>query len=63
LTIGRVRDLRGWQPIRRALKESLLHDFGSTPISEVILYRSILSGDGSQYHAIGRYQLTGQPQA
>jgi RNA 2',3'-cyclic 3'-phosphodiesterase len=59
LTIGRVRDLRGWLPIRSALKELLRHDFGAILISELILYRSILGGEASRYQAIGRYQLTG----
>jgi RNA 2',3'-cyclic 3'-phosphodiesterase len=58
LTIGRVRDLHGWQRIRHVLRESSDQDFGSAPISEMILYRSILGGEASQYHALARYQLT-----
>lgn len=57
LTIGRVRDLGGWQQIRHVLRESSLRDFGSTLISEMILYRSILGGEASQYEVLERYRL------
>ena len=55
LTIGRVRDLHGWQRIRDALHQSSSHEFGSTLISEMILYRSILGGEASQYEELARY--------
>jgi 2'-5' RNA ligase len=58
LTVGRVRDLRGWQRVRHVLRESSNQDFGSALISEMILYRSILGGEASQYHVLARYQLT-----
>jgi 2'-5' RNA ligase len=59
LTIGRVRDLHGWQRIRRMLRESSTQNFGSVLISEMILYRSILGGEASQYDALAQYPLTG----
>jgi RNA 2',3'-cyclic 3'-phosphodiesterase len=59
LTIGRMRDLHGWPQIRQVLRESSKQDFGSTLISEIILYRSILGGDAPQYHTLARYQLAG----
>jgi RNA 2',3'-cyclic 3'-phosphodiesterase len=59
LTIGRVRDLRGWQKIRHELGESSTLDFGSTLISEMILYRSILGGEASQYQPLARYPWVG----
>jgi 2'-5' RNA ligase len=59
LTIGRVRDLRGWQEIRHVLRQSSNQDFGSAQISEMILYRSILGGETSQHQALARYPLTG----
>jgi RNA 2',3'-cyclic 3'-phosphodiesterase len=59
LTIGRVRDLHGWQPIRHMLRESPNQDFGAALISEMILYRSILGGEAAQYQALARYQLAG----
>ncbi len=59
LTIGRVRDLRGWREIRHVLRQSANHDFGSALISEMILYRSILGGEAAQHQALARYPLTG----
>jgi RNA 2',3'-cyclic 3'-phosphodiesterase len=59
LTIGRVRDLHGWPRIREVLRESPNQDFGTALISEMILYRSILGGEASQYQALARYQLAG----
>jgi len=57
LTIGRVRDLHGWQRIRRLLHQSSIQDFGSTLISEMTLYRSILGGEAAQYQALARYSF------
>jgi RNA 2',3'-cyclic 3'-phosphodiesterase len=59
LTIGRARDLRGWHRIRRVLEQASNHDFGSAEIGEMILYRSILGGEASQYLELARYRLTG----
>jgi 2'-5' RNA ligase len=59
LTIGRVRDLHGWQRIRHVLDESPNQDFGSALISEMTLYRSILGSEAAQYQALTRYPLTG----
>jgi RNA 2',3'-cyclic 3'-phosphodiesterase len=58
LTVGRVRDLRGLQRIRQALRQSRKQDFGSSLISEMILYRSILGGEASQYQELARYPLS-----
>jgi 2'-5' RNA ligase len=55
LTIGRVRDLQGWQRIRQVLSQSAIKDFGSTLIAEMILYRSILGGQASRYEPLARY--------
>jgi 2'-5' RNA ligase len=57
LTIGRVRDLRGWQRIRQELSQSSTQDFGSTLVSEMTLYRSILGGETARYEAIARYRF------
>jgi RNA 2',3'-cyclic 3'-phosphodiesterase len=61
LTIGRIRDLHGLQQIRHALQQSPKLDFGSSLISEMILYRSILGGEASRYHALARYPFTAAP--
>ena len=57
LTIGRVRDLRGWQRIRQALSQSSTRDFGSILVAEMTLYRSILGGETAQYEALARYRF------
>jgi RNA 2',3'-cyclic 3'-phosphodiesterase len=61
LTVGRVRDLNGWQRIRQVLLQSSVQEFGSTLISEMILYRSILGGQASQYQPLNRYPFRGHP--
>ena len=61
LTIARVRDLNGWQRIRRVLHQSSVQGFGSTVISEMILYRSILGGQAPRYHPIARYTFSRVP--
>jgi len=61
LTIGRMRDLRGWPPIRDLLRDASNYDFGSASITEMILYRSIVGGEASQYLPLARYQLEGAP--
>ena len=58
LTIGRVRDLHGWQEIRQALSMSSTREFGSTLISEMTLYRSILGGGTARYEALACYPFT-----
>jgi 2'-5' RNA ligase len=58
LTIGRVRDLRGWQRIRSFLEEAARREFGSSETAEIILFRSILGGKGSQYQELARYRLS-----
>jgi 2'-5' RNA ligase len=58
LTIGRVRDSRGLQRLRLMLSQLLRQDFGSSLISEMILYRSIRGSEGSQYHPVARYRFT-----
>lgn len=62
LTIGRVRDLRGWPRIRRVLRESSIQDFGSSLSSEMTLYRSILGGEGPHYQELACYHFAGTPQ-
>ncbi|HKV55240.1 MAG TPA: RNA 2',3'-cyclic phosphodiesterase [Candidatus Binataceae bacterium] len=58
LTIGRVRDLRGWPPIRDVLREASSREFGATPIARMMLYRSILGKTASQYVELAGYQFT-----
>jgi RNA 2',3'-cyclic 3'-phosphodiesterase len=60
LTIGRVRDLHRWQRVRQVLQSSV-QEFGSTLISEMTLYRSILGGEAAQYRALASYRFSAEP--
>jgi RNA 2',3'-cyclic 3'-phosphodiesterase len=57
LTIGRVRDLHGWQRVRDVLCESPNQDFGVALISGIILYRSVIGGEAAHYEALARYSF------
>jgi 2'-5' RNA ligase len=57
LTIGRVRELRGWSRIRAALATSADRGFGVSLIDSIILYRSVLGHEASTYEEIARYFL------
>ena len=57
LTIGRVRGLRRWRETARSLKERAEHDFGSSRIESMKLYRSVLSPGGSQYQALSEFRF------
>ncbi len=59
LTIGRVRDLRRWDLIRRILVASNDRLFGASTIDSMTLYRSILGPAGSTYRELARYPLAG----
>ncbi|MGH7933480.1 MAG: RNA 2',3'-cyclic phosphodiesterase [Candidatus Binataceae bacterium] len=57
LTIGRVRDLRGWPAARRTLSEAMKRDFGTCLIDMMILYRSILEAQAARYEELARYEF------
>ncbi len=59
LTIGRVRDLRGWAAIRQRLEGAVERDFGISRIEAISLYRSHLDRDGATYEELARYRLGG----
>jgi len=61
LTIGRVRHLRGWAPIRELLAERANQEFGQSLVDSMILYQSVLGPGGSAYEEIARYPF--QPPA
>jgi 2'-5' RNA ligase len=58
LTIGRARDLHGWERVRDLLDQPSTQDFGSSLIGEMILYRSILGREASQYQPLVHYPFT-----
>jgi 2'-5' RNA ligase len=55
LTIGRVRDIRGWPAVKQHLIEAADRDFGSSQIVALVLYRSILGPQSSRYEEISSY--------
>lgn len=58
LTIGRVRDRRGWVGIRDALAIAADRNFGCSLIDSMILYRSILGRESSTYEAIAHFAFS-----
>jgi 2'-5' RNA ligase len=57
LTIGRVRDMRGWKAVRRVIAEAAERDFGTMQIESMMLYRSILGREAAEYEELARYRL------
>jgi 2'-5' RNA ligase len=57
LTIGRVRHLQGWAPIRELLTQRVNHEFGESLVDSMILYQSELRPGGSAYEVVARYPL------
>jgi 2'-5' RNA ligase len=62
LTIGRVRDLTGWNELRRRIEAAQNRDFGLTDAKSLILYRSILGHDSPTYEELGHYRFAGGAQ-
>jgi 2'-5' RNA ligase len=57
LTVGRVRGLHRWRETARALKDWAEHDFGTSRIDSMTLYRSTLSAGGSIYQALAEFRF------
>jgi len=57
LTIGRVRDLRGYRATRARLAAARERDFGVSRVDSMTLYRSILSPAGSTYEALATFMF------
>lgn len=49
ITLGRVKELRGWAPLDAALTAHRDDDFGDTTIDQLVAYRSDLRRDGALY--------------
>ncbi len=62
LTIGRVRDLRGWSAARHAIESAAGREFGSSTCESMILYRSVLGPETSTYHELARFGFS-RPQS
>ena len=57
LTLGRVRSLRGWEALSRALQTHRERPFGRSRIVEATLYKSDLRPDGSVYTPLRVFPL------
>jgi 2'-5' RNA ligase len=55
LTIGRVRDLGGWDQLRPAIEAAADRDFGRSAVQSMVLYRSMLAVDAASYEELARY--------
>jgi len=55
LTIGRVRHLRGWAPLRELLAKHASQEFGESLVDSMILYESELRPGGSAHEVVARY--------
>jgi RNA 2',3'-cyclic 3'-phosphodiesterase len=58
LTIGRLRDLRGWGELRSAIEAASDREFGRSPVQSMMLYRSILSSASATYEELAHYPFT-----
>jgi 2'-5' RNA ligase len=56
--VGRVRGFHRWRETARALQDWAEHDFGSSRIDSMTLYRSILSPGGSIYQALAEFRFS-----
>ena len=60
LTIGRLRDRRGWSRIRDAIAAAADRDCGRSLIDSMTLYRSILGRESPTYEAIAQFPFNAQ---
>ncbi len=58
LTIGRVRDPRGFSHVRGIVEEARDRKFGASRTESMTLYRSILSPAGANYDALAKLGFT-----
>ncbi len=63
LTIGRVRDLRRWTPLRQRLETAAEREFGCSTIEAMTLYESRLSSEGAIYREIARFGFVAKQMA
>jgi 2'-5' RNA ligase len=59
LTLGRVRSLRRFGPLRAALERMGKRDFGVSRVDRIVLYRSHLQPGGSVYEQLASLALAG----
>lgn len=57
LTLGRVRDPHGAKAAARVIAAASKHDFGTSRIDEMRLYRSHLGAGGAVYETLARFEF------
>jgi 2'-5' RNA ligase len=60
LTIGRIRDLKGWHAARKVFTELADTGFGATLVDAMTLYRSVLGPQAATYQELARYPFGGE---
>jgi 2'-5' RNA ligase len=60
LTIARFRKPQSDPRFAELARELGEHLFGTSPVKEVVLYRSILKPSGAEYHPLRRFPLKGE---
>jgi 2'-5' RNA ligase len=60
LTIGRMRDLKGWDAARKVFVELAETSFGATVVDAMMLYRSVLGPQAATYQELARYPFGGE---
>lgn len=58
LTIGRVKDRKGIEPVIKGLYTFKDTFFGSIEVNEVLLMRSVLKSTGAEYSKIAGFKLS-----
>jgi 2'-5' RNA ligase len=58
LTIGRVKDRKGIEPVIKGLYTFKDTFFGSIEVKEVLLMRSVLKPTGAEYSEIAGFKLS-----
>jgi RNA 2',3'-cyclic 3'-phosphodiesterase len=59
LTIGRVREMRGWSAVRARLEPDRERDFGVSRVDSMGLYSSTLAPGGSIYELLVSFAFSG----
>jgi 2'-5' RNA ligase len=58
LTIGRVKDRKGIEPVIKEIYTFKDAFFGSIDVNEILLMRSVLKSEGAEYSKIAGFQLS-----
>ena len=57
LTLGRVKSIKGLDPVCKKLEADGDRSFGAFSVGEIVFFKSVLSPSGAEYTALGRFEL------